>query len=86
MSVMPRPKSNPQILELAKRGAEVQIREALDAARSEIEAVAAEAAQEMVSRLIGQSIDEKRSALASLATTISSVVFRSMSVLAYIAE
>jgi hypothetical protein len=27
MTVMPRPKSNPQILELAKRGAEVQLRE-----------------------------------------------------------
>ena len=39
--------------------AQAKIREAVEAARSEIEIVAAEAAREMVSRLTGKTVDEK---------------------------
>jgi len=42
--------------------AEAKIREALYGARAEIEAVAAEAAREMVSRLTGKSVDQKQAA------------------------
>lgn len=42
--------------------AEAKIREALDGARAEIEAVAAEAAREMVSRLTGKTVDQKQAA------------------------
>lgn len=44
--------------------AQVSIFEALTSARAEIEAVAAEAAQDMVVRLIGVSVDRKDAALA----------------------
>ena len=40
--------------------AEAKIREALDGARAEIEAVAADAAKEMVARLTGKSVDQKQ--------------------------
>ena len=42
--------------------AETKIREALDAARTEIEAVAADATQDMVSRLIGVKVDKQEAA------------------------
>ena len=42
--------------------AEAKIREALYGARAEIEAVAAEAAREMVSRLTGKTVDQKQAA------------------------
>jgi len=42
--------------------AEAKIREALDAARLEIEAVAADAAREMVSRLTGKTVDQRQAA------------------------
>jgi len=45
---------------LEKAGA--KIREALDAARLEIEAVAADAAREMVSRLTGKTVDQRQAA------------------------
>jgi F-type H+-transporting ATPase subunit b len=44
--------------------AEVKIREALDAARSEIERVAADATREMVDRLMGLKVDAKDAAAA----------------------
>jgi F-type H+-transporting ATPase subunit b len=42
--------------------AEAKIRQAVDSARGEIEAVAAQAAQEMVVRLTGLKVDEKQAA------------------------
>ena len=42
--------------------AEAKIRKAVEAARAEIEAVAAQAAQEMVVRLTGLKVDEKKAA------------------------
>ena len=42
--------------------AEARIRDAREAARSEIEAVASEAAREMVSRLTGKTVDAKQAA------------------------
>jgi F-type H+-transporting ATPase subunit b len=42
--------------------AEAKIREALDGARAEIEAVAADAAKEMVARLTGKNVDQKQAA------------------------
>ena len=39
-----------------------QIREALESARTEIEAVAADAAREMISRLTGHTVDQKQAA------------------------
>lgn len=42
--------------------AEAQIRESLESARAEIEAVAAEATQEMVARLTGIKVDKKEAA------------------------
>jgi F-type H+-transporting ATPase subunit b len=44
--------------------AEARIREAREAARSEIEAVASEAARDMVSRLTGKAVDPKQAAVA----------------------
>jgi len=44
--------------------AESKIREAVDAARAEIEAVAADAAQEMIQRLTGIKVDKKEAASA----------------------
>ena len=44
--------------------ANARIREALDAALAEIEAVAAEASQEMVQRLTGISVDKQEAAAA----------------------
>jgi F-type H+-transporting ATPase subunit b len=44
--------------------AQAQVRTALDAARSEIEAVAAEATREMVSRLTGLAVDGRDAAAA----------------------
>jgi F-type H+-transporting ATPase subunit b len=49
---------------LKAEAAEAKIRNAVTAARAEIEAVAAEAAQDMVQRLIGVTIDKKDAATA----------------------
>jgi len=47
-------------VKLEKAGS--RIREALESARSEIEAVAADAAREMISRLTGHAVDQKQAA------------------------
>jgi F-type H+-transporting ATPase subunit b len=49
-------------LNLKLEQAEGKIREALHGARAEIEAVAADAAKEMVARLTGKSVDQKQAA------------------------
>ena len=49
-------------INLKADAASTKIREALEAARAEIEAVAAEAAQDMVHRLTGISVDRKHAA------------------------
>jgi F-type H+-transporting ATPase subunit b len=51
-------------ISLKAEAAEAKIRDAVTAARAEIEAVAAEAAQDMVQRLIGVTIDKKDAATA----------------------
>ena len=49
-------------INLKVEAAEKQIRDALDSARSEIEAVTAEVTQEMVARLTGLKVDKKEAA------------------------
>ena len=49
-------------INLKSRRREAKIREALASARSEIEAVAAEATQEMVQRLAGLTVDPREAA------------------------
>jgi len=51
-------------ISLKAEAAEAKIRDAVTAARAEIEAVAAQAAQDMVQRLIGVTIDKKDAATA----------------------
>ena len=47
-------------LNLKLEQAEAKVREALDGARAEIEAIAADAAKEMVTRLTGKTVDQKQ--------------------------
>jgi len=51
-------------INLKVEAAQARIREALNSARTEIETVAAEAAQEMVSRLTGITVDKREAAAA----------------------
>ena len=54
-------------LNVKVEAAEAKIRDAVEAARSEFEAVAAEAARDMLARLAGKTVDQKQAAEAVMA-------------------